>query len=403
MTQFEYRAVAADGRVFRGTMTALNEADLEARLQRLNLLVVRARALGGGRLRALGWRRIGARDRLDFYVQLHALLKAGVPLTEALVDIRDSARSGSPLQHAVGLALQRIESGAPLTDALAEHSALCDRQLLGLLRAGEASGSLSAVLERIVALLKWRDELAAKIRKAVSYPAFVAVVVAGAVTFLMVYLVPQLVQFLRTMGQELPWQTRALIAVSDAFVHHAYLIFGAPAVFVPAALALVRRQPALRQAVDGALLRAPLAGPLVQKIELARFSSTLALMYKSGVPLLDGLRQAEEGLANVVLRDAVRRAREAIAQGAGLADAFAAGGLMPPLLVRMLRVGERSGDLDAALDHVTYFFSRDVDETIGRLQAKIEPTLTLILGLLLAWVLSAVLGPVYDAIGRVRA
>jgi type IV pilus assembly protein PilC len=251
-------------------------------------------------------------------------------------------------------------------------------------------------------MLKWRDELAAKIRKAVSYPAFTAAVVVGAVTFLMIYLVPQLVQFLRAMGQELPWQTRALIAVSDAFVHRWYLIFGAPVALVVAAATAVRGNPALRYRLDAALLRLPLAGTLLTKIELARFAATLALMYKSGIPLLDGLRQAEDAVVNRALREVLGRARRLIAQGAGLAEAFASLGLLPATLIRMLRVGERSGDLDRALDHVTYFYNRDVDETIERLQSKIEPTLTLILGLLLAWVLSAVLGPVYDAIGNIR-
>jgi type IV pilus assembly protein PilC len=402
VTQFEYRAVAGDGRVFRGTLAALNEGDLQARLARLDLHVVRVRqATSRGPLRPRA-RRIGARERLDFYVQLQTLLAAGVPLVEALTDIRDGAAPGSALAQAVAITVQRIESGATLATALAEQPALADAQMLGLVRAGEASGSLNAVLERIVQMLKWRDELAAKIRKAVSYPAFTAAVVVGAVTFLMIYLVPQLVQFLRAMGQELPWQTRALIAVSDAFVHRWYLIFGAPVALVVAAATAVRGNPALRYRLDAALLRLPLAGTLLTKIELARFAATLALMYKSGIPLLDGLRQAEDAVVNRALREVLGRARRLIAQGAGLAEAFASLGLLPATLIRMLRVGERSGDLDRALDHVTYFYNRDVDETIERLQSKIEPTLTLILGLLLAWVLSAVLGPVYDAIGNIR-
>jgi type IV pilus assembly protein PilC len=402
VTPFEYRAVSGDGRVFRGTLAALNEADLQARLARLDLHVVRAQQARSRGLRVPRARHIGARERLDFYVQLHTLLAAGVPLVETLTDIRDGAAPGSALAQAVGITLQRMESGATLAAALAEQPALADAQMLGLLRAGESSGSLKAVLERIVQMLKWRDELTAKIRKAVSYPAFTAAVVAGAVTFLMIYLVPQLVQFLRAMGQELPWQTRALIAVSDAFVHRWYLIFGAPVALALAAAALLRRYPALRHRVDAALLRLPLAGALLLKIELARFAATLALMYKSGIPLLDGLRQAEDAVVNRALREVLARARRLIAQGAGLAEAFASLGLLPATLIRMLRVGERSGELDRALDHVTYFYNRDVDETIERLQSKIEPTLTLILGLLLAWVLSAVLGPVYDAIGNIR-
>ncbi|MCS7101594.1 MAG: type II secretion system F family protein [Burkholderiaceae bacterium] len=402
MIHYQYRAVAADGRVFQGAMSALNEADLQARLQKLNLHPVRVRQVAHDRLLRWRARGIGLRDRIDFYSQLLTLLKAGVPVVEALADIGASAAPGSPLAHATGALVHRIESGAPLSEALGEQRALCDEQTLGLLRAGEASGNLTVVLERIVQMLKWRDELATKVRKAVSYPAFVAVVVSGAVTFLMVFLVPQLVQFLQMMGQQLPWQTRLLIATSDAFVRYGYLIFGLPIAVVLAAQAAVRRTPALRLRWHAAVLKLPVAGPIVQKIELARFASTLSLMYQAGVPLLEGMRQAEAALANLWLRQTVAHARAMIGSGAGIGEAFAAIAVFPPLLVRMLRVGERSGDLDGALTHVTYFFNRDVDESVARMQAKIEPTLTLILGLLLAWVLSAVLGPVYDAVGRVN-
>ncbi|MFN3564515.1 MAG: type II secretion system F family protein [Burkholderiaceae bacterium] len=402
MNEFEYRAVASDGRAFGGRMAALNEADLDARLSRLGLLTVRARAVAQRRSWWIRHERVPARDRLDLFVQLHTLLKAGVPLLEALADIRDSA-GGEATRRAVTLIVQRIEIGGTLGDALAEQPAVFDPQLVALVRAAEASGTLTAVLARIVEALKWREELVAKLRKALSYPAFVALVVFGAVAFLMVYLVPQLVQFLRTMGEALPLQTRLLIATSEAFVRYWYLILTVPPAAAAGLVFAARRSAAVRRRVDRALLAVPVLGELLKKLDLARFLGTLALMYRSGIPLIDGLRQAEAALVNRVLRDAVGRAAETIERGAGLAEAFAATGLMPATLLRMLRVGERSGELDAALEHATQYFARDADETIARLQTKIEPTLTLILGLMLAWVMIAVLGPVYETVGRIRA
>lgn len=402
MNQFDYRAVAADGRVFSGRMAALNEADLDARLARLGLHTVHARPTAPRRSWRRGFERVSARDRLDLFVQLHTLLKAGVPLLEALADIRESA-GGDATRRTVALIVQRIESGGTLGDALAEQPGTFDPQIVALVRAAEASGALTAVLARIVEALKWREELVAKVRKAVSYPAFVAVVVFAAVAFLMIHLVPQLVQFLRTMGEALPLQTRLLIATSEAFVRYGYLILTAPALAVAALVGAARRSAVVRRRVDRALLAAPVLGELLKKLDLARFLATLALMYRSGIPLIDGLRQAQEALVNSVLRDAVGRTGEMIERGAGLAEAFAATGLMPATLLRMLRVGERSGELDAALEHATQYFARDADETIERMQAKIEPALTLILGLILAWVMIAVLGPVYETVGRIRA
>lgn len=400
MIEYRYSAVGASGQRVRGVAVALSESDLESRLARIGLHLLAVRAVKPGR-RLGAQRAVAARERLDLLMQLEALLRAGVPLAQALADLQASA--GSPAAgKLVAMLRERIESGATLSQAIADHPAVFDSQIVGLVRAGEATGELPAVLARIVASLKWRDELAAKVKRALTYPAFVAVVVVAAVYFLMVYLVPQLVQFLRTMGQALPWATRALIAVSEAFVGYWYAIFGAPIVIVAATTAAARASPAFARRLDAAALRLPLFGTLVQKIALARLADTLGLMYRSGVTVLDALRQCEDVMANAVLRESIARARALIATGMGIADAFEATGLLPPLLVRLLRVGERTGDLEGALANVAYFYTRDIDETIGRLQGLIEPVITVVLGLILGWVMFAVLGPIYETIGKIR-
>lgn len=401
MMQFRYRAVAADGHRVSGVTAALSENDLEGRLARLGLHLLQARVLRAG----AGWwpRRsaIDARQRLDFFMQLEALLRAGVPLLEALEDVRQSAASAA-LADLVAMLRERIESGATLSQALAEYPIVFDAQVVGLVRAGETTGALPAVLARIVAGLKWRDELAAKVKKALTYPAFVALVVTGVVAFLMIYLVPQLVQFLRTMGQALPLQTRVLIAVSEAFVAYGYLMLAAPFLAVGAIVAAARGNRQVRRRLDAWALRLPLIGLLLQKVAVARVANTFGLMYRSGVTVLDGLKQCEQVAGNLVIAEAISRARAAIASGASIADGFEASGLLPPLLVRMLRIGERTGDLEGALDNVAYFYARDVDETVARLQGLIEPVITVVLGAILGWVMIAVLGPIYEAIGKIR-
>lgn len=400
MIEFRYQAVAADGRRVRGVAGAASEAELESRLARLGLYLLRARAQ---RLTPWPWARarIEPRQRLDLFMQLEALLRAGVPLLEALDDLRQAAASAA-LAQLVAQMRDRIEAGATLSQALADHPSVFDAQIVGLVRAGEATGELPVVLQRIVAALKWRDELTAKLKKALTYPAFVAVAVIGVVAFLMVYLVPQLTQFLRTMGQALPLPTRLLIAVSEAFVGYWYVMVGAPALVAMAVAAVARADEGVRRRLHGWALALPLVGALLQKVALARLANTLGLMYRSGIPVLAALAQCEEVTGNLVLRAAIARAREAIAGGMGIADAFEAGALLPPLLVRMLRVGERTGDLEGALDNVAYFFARDVDETVARLQGLIEPVITVVLGAVLGWVMFAVLGPIYDTIGRIR-
>jgi type IV pilus assembly protein PilC len=401
MIQFRYQAVAADGRRVRGVVGAASEAELESRLARLGLFLLRAR-----RERRTVWpwagTRIEPRQRLDLFMQLEALLRAGVPLVQALDDVRQAAASAA-LAELVAQLRERIEAGATLSQALADHPSVFDAQVVGLVQAGEATGELPLVLQRIVASLKWRDELAAKVKKALTYPAFVAAVVAGVVAFLMIYLVPQLTQFLRTMGQALPLQTRLLIAVSEAFVSYWYVLVAAPPLAVAAVAAAARAHPGVRWRLHALSLALPMIGALLQKVALARLANTLGLMYRSGVPVLAALAQCEEVTGNLVIRESIARARDSIAAGMGIADAFEATGLLPPLLVRMLRVGERTGDLEGALDNVAYFFARDVDETVGRLQTLIEPVITVVLGAVLGWVMLAVLGPIYETIGRIRA
>ncbi len=400
MIEFRYQAVAADGRRLRGVAGAASEAELEARLARLGLHLLRVRPQRA----AWPWLRTGIepRQRLDLFMQLEALLRAGVPLLQALDDVRQAAASPA-LAQVVAQLRERIEAGATLSQALAYHPSVFDAQIVGLVQAGETTGELPLVLQRIVASLKWRDELAAKVKKALTYPAFVALVVAGVVAFLMIYLVPQLTQFLRTMGQELPLQTRLLIAASEGFVSYWYVLVGAPPLAAAAVAAAARAHPGVRWRLHAWSLALPMVGGLLQKVALARLANTLGLMYRSGVPLLAALSQCEEVTGNLVIRASIARARESVASGIGIADAFEATGLLPPLLLRMLRVGERTGDLEGALDNVAYFFARDVDETVGRLQTLIEPVITVVLGAVLGWVMLAVLGPIYETIGRIRA
>lgn len=400
MLRFRYSAVGADGHRVRGIADALSEADLESRLARIDLHLIAARRVAHRRPRLAG-RKVDARQRLDLLMQLESLLRAGVPLLEALADLASSAPAPH-LADLVSMMRDRIESGASLSRALADHPEVFDEQIVGLIEAAEATGELPAVLSRIVASLKWRVELAAKVRKALSYPAFVAVVVFAAIVFLMAYLVPQLVAFLQTMGQSLPLATRALIAASRAVTDYWYLIFGLPLAAGAALAVAAARSAAVRWLLDALTLRLPVIGALVQKVAMAQLADTLSLMYRSGVPMLDALRRCEAVIGNVVLREAIARVRRSIDAGVGLADAFDAAGLMPSLVVRMVRIGERTGDLEGALANVIYFYSRDVDAAVERMQSMIEPVLTIALGAVLGWVMFAVLGPIYDTIGRIR-
>jgi type IV pilus assembly protein PilC len=220
--------------------------------------------------------------------------------------------------------------------------------------------------------------------------------------FLMIYLVPQMTGFIRNMGQDVPLQTRLLIAVSGFFVGYWWVILAAPFVAWFGLRIAVRGNPAFAYAVDRYKISMPLLGPILRKIILSRFASSFAMMYASGITVLDAIRACEEIVGNRPLERALQKAGQQIAEGKNLSAAFQDLALFPPLVIRMMRIGEGTGKLDTALLNVSYFYNREVRESIAKVQAMIEPLLTVLLGAILGWVMLSVLGPVYDAISKMK-
>ena len=397
--QFSYRAARADGRIVKGIMVATNDLDLDQRLTRLGLVTLDARPQRAGLLDWLRRKTLPRQERIHFCFYLDQTLRAGVPLLEGLADLRDSA--SSPLfREILAMLVLDIEGGKRLSEALAEHPSVFDSVFVNLVATGETTGALPDVLARLADQLKWQDELIAQTRKILLYPAFVGTMLLLVIIFLMTYLVPQLVDFIRDIQKELPLQTRILLAVSDVFVHFGWLMPLIPLMLVAAYQALRRRSAAAALLFDSWKLRLKPVGPVYQKVILARFAATFALMYSAGVPVLAALQVCEQGAGNLRVAQALADSRRRITEGQGITDSMAASRLFPPLVLRMLKIGEQTGALDTALANVGYFYDRDVKESIDRLQALIEPMLTVALGLLLALVMSAVLGPIYDMISN---
>jgi len=397
MPQFIYRAMDANGSIVPGNMDAHNIPDLELRLQRMALDLIDCRETRQRKLRFTG-RAVTRRDLINFCFQLEQMSSAGVPLLDGLRDLRDST-DHMRLREIITDLVEKIEGGLQLSSALASYPEIFDQSFTSLIHAGEQSGKLHEVLRDLAENLKWQDELAAQARKAITYPAFVLLVVSGVMFFLMIYLVPQLTAFIKNMGQQLPLHTRILIAVSGFFIHFWYFLLAAPFVAWQLVRWQLRRSERTAFAFDRLLLRMV---PVLQKLIMARFATYFALMYAAGIPVLECIRLSEGIAGNRVVAAGMRRARDLISEGHSVAAAFKQVGLFPPLVVRMLRVGESTGALDATLRNVAYFYNREVRERIERMQSMIEPAMTVILGLLLGWIMLSVLGPIYDTISSIR-
>ena len=367
---FDYKAVSVEGRMTYGRLDAINLVDLEMRLKRMNLDLITGSPI---QHRALfGAQRVPRPELINFCFHLEHLTRAGVPILEGLTDLRDSVDHPRFREVMAGL-IESIEGGQTLSQAMSAHPEIFSQVFCNLIRAGEASGQLPDVLASLSESLKWEDELASHTKKLLMYPAFVATIVLSATFFLMIYMVPQLKLFVKNMGQVLPPHTKLLFFISDLLVNYWYVF-----------------------------LALPIIGPILKKIILSRFANTFAMLYASGIPVLESIRTTQDIVGNRVVRKALERVEQSIREGQNVAGAFRDVGLFPPLVVRMLRIGESTGGLDKALLNVSYFYNRDVKESVGKAQALIEPMLTLFMGALLGWIMLSVIGPIYDVISKIK-
>ncbi|MEO8037189.1 MAG: type II secretion system F family protein [Betaproteobacteria bacterium] len=399
MPSFSYKAVDSVGQQARGKLDAVNEVDLELRLRRMGLDLITFRQVQTGTTAPKGT--INRKDLINFCFDMEQMTRAGIPLLEGLRDLRDSVESPR-FKAIVSSMLEDIEGGKMLSQAMAPFPQVFDSVFTSLVRAGEQTGRLTDVFESLSNSLKWQDELAAQTKKLLIYPTMVLFVVLAVSLFLLIYLVPNVVGVLKTMRVELPIQTRVLIAISDFVVNYWWIVLGLPVLSIVAITALVKSNARAQYLFDYAKLRIPVVGPIIQKIILARFANFFALMYQSGITILDAIRTSEGIVGNRVIADGLGRAWVQINAGESLSETFRNLGMFPALVIRMLRVGENTGALDTALLNISYFYNRDIKDAVDKALKMIEPTLTLVLGGMLALILFSVLSPIYEMIGNLK-
>ena len=287
MSAFQYFAVDRTGRHVRGRMDAANESDLEQRLRRMGLDLVTSRLKSPSA--ALSFKTpISRQDLINFCFHLEQISKSGIPLLDGLADL-GSSTDNKRFREVIAAMHEDMQGGKLLSEAMARHPAVFDRLFVSLIRTGEQTGNMPIVLNDLAATLNWQDALVSKTKLLLLYPTIVFIVVTGVVFFLMLYLVPKLVTFLTTMQQTLPLQTRLLIWLSEIFANYWALLLGLPLALFIVGVTAVRTNPNARLLWDYAKLNLPLVGPILQQILLARFANYFALLYRSGITILDAL------------------------------------------------------------------------------------------------------------------
>ncbi|HEB81232.1 MAG TPA: type II secretion system F family protein [Gammaproteobacteria bacterium] len=401
MPDYRFRTIDASGKIRSDTMVASNPMELEKRLNNMGFDLLSYKEHNNLTRGSFRRKNISRRELINFTFHIEQLIKSGVPLIDSLRDIRDSMEY-SHFTDVLQTIIDDIEGGKTLSLALAEHPAIFDKVYVTLVRVGEETGQLAEVLKDLGETIRWQDELVSQTKKIMIYPAIVTVIVLMVVTFLMMYLMPQLVPFIKNIGSEIPLHTQILIDVSNFFLDYWYVMFSLPPLIYSVLKFAAARNPKVKYFLDGLKLKVWIFGPLLTKIKLARFANYFAMMYSSGITVLDALNISADMVDNMVLEASIRTARNSISDGVIISKSFESVGVFPSMIVRMLKVGEDTGAMDDALLNVSYFYNREVKESIDKIEPTILPILTVVLGGIMMWIMMAVLGPVYDAVAGVK-
>jgi type IV pilus assembly protein PilC len=399
MPLFKYKAIDGSGKFIQGQLDARNASDLEMRLEKMDLDLVKFKAKEPG-VDLFGRNKITRQDMINFSFYLEQLTRAGVPILEGLADLRDGEENPTFRDIITGV-IEGIEGGNSFSQALGLYPKIFDNVFVSLIKVGERSGKMSEVLVDITSTLKWQDELIAKARKIMTYPAVMGSLVFSIVMGMMVFVVPDIMQAIVGLGGEIPFETIALMAVSNFLVDYWYLVIFTPIVITIVLNYLYRTSSKARFNMDGIFLRLWLIGPISEKIKISRFTRYFALMFASGITVLDAIQLSKSVVSNAVLEDGIDRAWQQISEGGSISESFKNIGIFPPLVVRMLRVGEASGQMDKSLNNVSYFFDRDINDSIEKMEPVIQTAMMSTIGLVVMWLAMSVLGPIYDTIGSI--
>jgi general secretion pathway protein F len=360
------------------------------------------KALGSQDVQLGRWvrRRVTAEDVAILTRQLSTLLHAGVTLVDALNALVDQTEK-ERLKRIVSDVKTRVNEGSSLADALAQHGRVFGNLYVNMVRAGEASGALDAVLARLADFTEGQAKLRQKVVGTLIYPVIMTVIGSGILALLMTVVVPKVTKIFESMKVTLPWTTRLLIFTSNLLATWWWLL-------IPLAIGAVvaffrwKQSPKGRPVWDRLVLRAPVFGSLVRMLAIARFSRTLSTLLKSGVPLLTAMDITKNVVSNGVLAQVVENARDAIREGESIAGPLKRSGEFPPLVHHMIAIGERSGQLEEMLNNVADSYETQVSVRVGALTALMEPLIIVAMGVAVAFVAFSILMPILQLNTSIR-
>lgn len=396
MQKFKYRAVNDMGRPIRGVLSAANETDLFNQLQSSGLELIQCSEVGS---KAKGFsfgKKVSIRELIQFFMNLQQMQGAGIPLLDSLADLRDTADK-DVFRDVLSELYRDVSEGSSLSEGMSNHPNVFGQLEVSLVASSEESGDIQSACSQLVKYLKWVDAMQTRVRKATRYPMILCAVVVLTVVVMMGFVVPQIVDFIRNLDQELPFATSSLIAVSDFFATYWLWCLLIPVLFVVLIVFFSRTSDSFAYRRDAIMLKMPIMGDLIRKINISRFSQTFGALFAGGIDILKALDAATNTVGNLVLKESLDDAQRFVKSGDPLSEALNKTGQFPSMVIRMVRVGEESGGLTEVLDQVSEFYTNDVDEEVQKVITMIEPSLTGILGGMILWIAVGVFGPIYSS------
>ncbi|MFM8385862.1 MAG: type II secretion system F family protein [Planctomycetia bacterium] len=412
MATFRYSAISADGKTVRGSLDAATQPEAVDELRRRNLMPLKIDEGSGGGKGEAGERKAGGaavgggglfavkpgvrkhEEVVIFTRQLSTMISAGIPMLESLEILQEQAES-KEFALLLSRVIDEVRSGQDLSTAIGRYPKTFTDVYVSMIKAGEASGQIDDILVRLADYMEAAQRLKRDIKSAMTYPVVSLVMITGITAFLMLSIVPKFKEVFQSLDVKLPGLTQGVLGASD-FTRENWLLMLVGLVLAGVGLAVWKRTESGGRTWDWLMLKVPIFGPLFQKVGLSRFSKTFSTMLKSGVPILGALDIVADTAGNRVIREAVIEARESVRQGESLAKPLAQSPVFPPMVTRMIGIGEKSGSLEQLLEKISEFYDEQVRATVKQLTSLIEPIMISVMGIMVGTIVLSVFLPIFE-------
>ncbi|MFA5794366.1 MAG: type II secretion system F family protein [Candidatus Brocadiia bacterium] len=402
MPQFKYAAKKTDGKTANGTVTATNMAEATANLKKQGLTVMNInqikvsgqKSIFASLLKPTPAKRASMEELVIFTRQLATMISAGIPLMESL-EVLQEQTDNPGFKLVLAEVVEKVRGGSDFSAALADHPKVFYKIYVSMIKAGEAGGQLDSILARLAEYMEASQKLKREIKSAMTYPIISLSMIVLVVVGLLVFIIPKFKQIFESMGISMPLPTQILMAMSTIMREYFLVVFLVIAAFIIGVVLALKTKKG-QYVFDWLTLKIPVMGELFKKVAISRFARTFSTLIKSGVPILGALEIVAATSGNILLENAINTAKDSVQKGESLSEPLSRSPIFPPMVTRMIGIGEKSGALEALLEKISEFYDQQVEALVDSLTAMIEPLMIGIMGAVVGGVVIAVLLPIFE-------